>query len=94
MGIPVYYSTNIRGGISLGVAICINDAYRVSDRYVRHEYGHVLQSHMLGPLYLLVIGIPSFIHAWIYDGSWRGYYRFYTERWANKLGGVEIDSNP
>lgn len=39
-----------------------------------HEFGHRLQSLLLGPLYLFVIGIPSAI-------SRRS--TFYTERWAD-----------
>ena len=44
---------------------------------------------ILGPLYLLVIGLPSFIHAATWkDRPGRDYYAFYTERWADRLGGV------
>lgn len=54
-----------------------------------HEVGHSVQSVMLGPLYLLVIGLPSIIWAGIvYPRVGGDYYRFYTERWANKLSGV------
>ena len=61
--------------------------------YIRHEYGHTVQSHMLGPIYLLVIGLPSLIWAGCFD-NWRkkhkkSYYWFYPEAWANKLGGVK-----
>ena len=61
--------------------------------YIRHEYGHTIQSRMLGPVYLLVIGLPSIIWAGCFD-SWRkkhkkSYYWFYPEAWANKLGGVK-----
>ena len=46
---------------------------------------HVKQSKILGPLYLLVIGIPSILHAWLNDyihccaNHNEGYYHFYTE---------------
>lgn len=56
-----------------------------------HEYGHCIQSLYLGWLYLLVIGIPSFLWANVfYPPVHRrcSYYSFYTERWADKLGGV------
>ena len=60
---------------------------------VRHEHGHQIQSKILGPLYLLVIGIPSLIWAWLYGPvikyTRNGYYRFYTEKWADKLGEVK-----
>ena len=60
---------------------------------IMHEYGHTLQSKMLGPLYLIVIGLPSLIWAWLYGPvipwSKNGYYVFYTEKWAEKLGEVK-----
>ena len=59
-------------------------------RILRHEYGHSIQSLILGPFYLIVIGIPSLIWNMCFD-SYRikrnkNYYRFYTERWADILG--------
>jgi hypothetical protein len=61
--------------------------------YMAHEYGHTVQSRRLGPLYLLVIGLPSIIWAGCFE-SYRkkhniSYYSFYTERFADKLGGVK-----
>ena len=55
----------------------------------RHEYGHTVQSMILGPLYLFVIGIPSLIHAWWWDKGKGSYYNFFTEKWADKLGRVK-----
>lgn len=57
-----------------------------------HEYGHTLQSIILGPLFLLVIGIPSM--AWAKIPCFKryraekdvSYFSFYTEKWANSLG--------
>ena len=31
----------------------------LSERLLVHEYGHTIQSLILGPLYLIIIGIPS-----------------------------------
>jgi len=67
---------------------------------IKHEYGHQLQSYILGPLYLLVIGLPSGLWCWFIQDLVNknrkkkgkptlSYYWFYTESWANKLGGVE-----
>lgn len=60
---------------------------------IKHEYGHTVQSHYLGWFYLLVIGAPSLIWAWCFDKyrvrTKTSYYDFYTEKWANQLGGVE-----
>lgn len=61
-------------------------------RVLVHEYGHTIQSCILGPLYLLIIGIPSFIWAnypRFERNRRRGKYTysiFYPERWANYLG--------
>ncbi len=57
-----------------------------------HEYGHTIQSIILGPLFLPVIGLPSCLWANIpklkrYRKNNRvSYYSFYTEKWANYLG--------
>lgn len=60
-------------------------------RAVRHEYGHSKQSLILGPLYLLVIGLPSILGN-LYsrvahkDSKW--YYAQPWEHWADVLGDV------
>lgn len=87
----VIYSKRMRGGISLGQTIILgmhyyNDGTDIDER---HEWGHTRQSLYLGPLYLLVIGLPSLLWAAFYNGDKRGYYKgFYTERWADKLAGI------
>lgn len=96
----VLYSGRMRGGISLGRRIILPWHYRgdCSERsYVgmtlRHEYGHTVQSRRLGWLYLVVIGLPSITWAWAHSTFRRlgtvNYYSFYTERWADELGGVK-----
>lgn len=89
-GIQFWYCKSFPGGISLGNMVMIGSKYELT---VRHEYGHQIQSKILGPLYLLVIGIPSLIWAWLYGPvikyTRNGYYRFYTEKWADKLGNVK-----
>ena len=81
-------ASNMYGGISLGNFVyCRAPVY---DRMVRHEYGHCRQSRILGPFYLLVIGLPSLLWAlWWTPGRSVGYYSFFTERWADRLGGVK-----
>ena len=57
---------------------------------IKHEMGHSMQSKKLGWLYLFVIGIPS--ACWnLYHRKHpeKDYYKFYTEAWADKLGGVK-----
>lgn len=61
---------------------------------MRHEYGHCIQSLILGPLYLFIIGIPSITWAILWKNfkhlmKIETYYWFYTEAWANRLGRVE-----
>lgn len=60
-----------------------------------HELGHTIQSRYLGWLWIIIIGIPSAFH-WIwykFYGAKHGanYYSFYTEKWADELGGVYRD---
>lgn len=84
-------STFFRGGISLGKYIIVSQW--ASKNTIKHEYGHCKQSKYLGWLYLVVIGLPSLIWAWMYGPivkpTKNGYYKLYTEKWADKLGGVE-----
>ena len=64
-----------------------------------HEYGHNIQSIILGPLFIFVIGIPSFL--WLMLPAFQtirkikkiSYYDFYPERWANKLGSKYTKTN-
>lgn len=89
--IRFYYLKTFPGGITLGEYIFVG---RKQELMVRHEFGHVLQSRYLGPLYLIVIGLPSLLHAGLNgvlnccDRHPEGYYHFYTESWADRLGGV------
>ena len=89
--VVVRRSLKMQGGISLGRYIIVSQF--ASKETVMHEYGHCLQSRRLGWLYLLVIGLPSIVWAGLYGRlvkrTKNGYYRWYTERWADRLGGVE-----
>lgn len=66
-----------------------------TERMARHEYGHTLQSLILGSLYLLVIGLPSFLWCQLPFFQQKrkrchiSYYSFYPERWADLLGKAE-----
>ena len=88
-GVPVVVSERFPGGISLGRTIVVKLPYPDNFDTLRHEYGHTRQSLYLGPLYLFVVGIPSLLWAWYWTPD-RGisYYSFYTEKWADRLGGV------
>ena len=91
-GQRIFYVEGFSGGISIGEFIILSTTYLASDGVTEHhEYGHCRQSRMLGPLFLLVIGIPSITCAAFYrydPADPNKYYRFYTEKWADKLGGV------
>lgn len=89
-GVDVVVSSRFPGGISLGRTIVVKRPYLANTDTWNHEYGHTRQSLYLGPLYLFVVGIPSLLWAWYWTPA-RGvsYYLFYTEKWADKLGGVK-----
>ena len=85
--------------ISLGMFVFITEEKTNSgssgiSRVLAHEYGHTIQSLFLGPLYLLVIGVPSWL--WCNLPCFRrlrkqkniSYYSLYTEKWADRLGGI------
>ena len=84
-----FFATRMRGGISLGCYVIIR-AGGGNPSTLLHELGHCRQSRMLGPLYLLVIGLPSLLWAAAFKPRpGRSYYDFYTESWADRLGGVK-----
>ncbi len=89
----VYTKWKLNGGISLGLFIFGPDRDEEWCRQMAiHEYGHTWQSLMLGPGYLAVVGLPSFL--WSRSGTCIAlrkekkipYSAFYTERWADSLG--------
>ena len=84
-GIKCKLSVNFPGGITLGNYIILGNI-----KHLQHELGHTKQSQILGPLYLLVIGLPSLIHAALHSSICKNkdYYLFYTDKWANKLAGI------
>lgn len=98
-GRVILISSHQSAGVTLGFFSVLS--YREYARYSRafiktqyHEYGHFIQSAMLGPLYLILIGMPSItwnVIQYLYcrvTGKGLDYYGFYTERWADKIGNV------
>jgi len=67
-------------------------AEELSNRLLVHEYGHTIQSLILGPLYLILIGIPSTLWGFLPNVAEKrrkekiSYFEFFTEKWANSLG--------
>lgn len=85
----VYRSEKMYGGVSLGRHIFVNKFAGM--KCVKHEYGHCVQSKRWGWLYLPIWGLPSAVWCYLKNkGYFKGksYYSFYTERNADKLGGV------
>lgn len=82
----------MRYSASVGMFLFISERDAHNQRLLVHEYGHTVQSLLLGPLYPLLIGLPSML--WMMLPCCRhmrkrkhlSYYAFYTERWANHLG--------
>ncbi|MBP7460321.1 MAG: hypothetical protein KBA26_03455 [Candidatus Delongbacteria bacterium] len=93
-------------GVSLGSFIFWYDPGPATCRnrtdILRHELGHSVQSKILGPLYLLIVGIPSacrYLYALRYFQAkkqvWTGYYHGYPEAWADRLGyGLDLPEQP
>ena len=94
-----------KSSISLGMFVYVtNEPYfygklkneysmeELSNRLLVHEYGHTIQSLVLGPIYLIVIGIPSTLWGFIPSLNKKrkneeiSYFSFFTEKWANYLG--------
>ena len=63
----------------------------IPQRLLVHEYGHTIQSLIFGPLYLIIMGIPSTLWGFLPSCQKKrnggiSYFSFFTERFANYLG--------
>ena len=94
-GITYVVSKKMGGGISLGNYVILSKTYKDKKLHKDiwdHEWGHTRDSRMFGPLYLIIIGLPSLMWAGLYGSiipyTRNGYYRFYTEKRADRLGRV------
>lgn len=94
-GISYFVTKKGKFEICLGDYIIFGSTKEISYTDICHEHGHYKQSLMFGPLYLILIGLPSFLR-YTYDRvvhqNWgikkrkRWYYSGYPEKWADKLG--------
>jgi len=85
-------------GVSLGNFIVFSlDAF-ADETSIRHEHGHQIQSEYLGPFYLIVVGLPSFLRniwdrfahmKWTIKQRVDWYYSHFPENQADKFGGVK-----
>lgn len=98
-GRTFYYTNEMPSGISLGNYIIMNREDRKEG--MKHEYGHSIQSRILGPLYLFTVGILSLCgniydrvahKNWTNKESAKWYYNQFVEKWADNLGGVDRQS--
>ena len=87
-GVQLWRSDGMRGAISLGM-LTIHSNWNMGPADIRHELGHTKQSRILGPFYLIIIGIPSLLHAAFWKPDKGDYYAYWTEKWADKLGGIK-----
>ncbi len=82
------------GGFTFGCFIFLTEPMGKETEHdiLIHEYGHTIQSLILGPVWSLVIGLPSML--WCNLPLFRrlrsrkgiAYSRLYCEGWANRLG--------
>lgn len=83
------YTKYSSGCVTLGNYIFVSS--RATENTIKHEWGHTRQSLLLGPLYPIIIGIPSIL--WVMTHKTiapdKLYNWFYTEAWADKLGDVK-----
>ena len=85
--------TRDAGSMSLGMFLFLHPTWKPYDhRLLSHEYGHTIQSLLLGPLYLPAVGLPSILWAGLpyfqrlRVNKHRSYYSVYPENWANRFG--------
>lgn len=87
-----YKSNFMRGGISLGNFAFVSNGLSKRKESIAHEQlGHTWDSKLMGPLYLLIVGLPSILNAAF--KFTKCYYDWYPEKWANKHAGIEVDKN-
>ena len=83
-----------RSSMGTGMFLFIGEAEnpKINQQLLVHEYGHAVQSLLLGPLILPIMGIPSFLWAMLPPcrrlrrEKGISYYAFYPESSANRLG--------
>lgn len=94
----VWFAPCFKAGVTFGEYIILDPIYKNAFPEqlaitIKHEYGHVKQSRILGWFYLFIVGIPSVIRNILnrinpvkFNLKW--YYSGLPEKWADKIGGV------
>lgn len=76
------------GGISLGPISYVSKWSGYAS--IAHEVdGHTWDSKLMGPCYLLVVGLPSILNAMF--NFTKCYYSWYPEVWANKHAKLKVN---
>lgn len=100
-GVKYYWFKKWRRGVSLGCYVLLGDWAYDDLATINHEWGHTRQSLFFGPLYLILIGLPSGLgnlwdsnfhdeaNGWSWERACKWYYSQPWEKWADKLGDVE-----
>lgn len=92
-----------KGYFAMGMFIFTDDMLPVAtyDKVLSHEYGHTVQSMILGPFFPLVVGLPSMLRFRYFSFlKKRGrrpsekYSVRYPENWANHLGEKATGKKP
>lgn len=94
----------VQSSVSLGLFVFVTDNpikdkrtenkipdEELAKRLLVHEYGHTIQSLIFGPLYLIIMGIPSTLWGFLPSCQKKrdngvSYFSFFTEKFANYLG--------
>lgn len=89
------------GSMSMGQFLFLHPSWTPDQQWLlAHEYGHTIQSLLLGPLYLPIIGLPSIV--WAGLPAFRRlrqqktipYSALYTEKWADHNGAKYAKKQP
>ncbi len=82
-----------QGGLSMGLFIFMRENHESKEWTYNtriHEYGHTWQCLLLGPLYYVVIALPSVIWCNCFrkyrEKNNVSYFKLYCESWANAWG--------
>lgn len=92
-----YYLIKLPLKIGVSFGPLIFGSKETLSQQMNHEFGHSKQSLILGWLYLIVVGIPSFsmnilsiiLFFFGHKKFAENYYKRWPESWADKLGDVK-----
>ena len=74
-----YVAPTMNGGVSLGNYIFLSEKSGLREPVYDHEFGHCIQSRILGPLYLPIVGLCKGLHCMIHKRTHNN-YNFWTEK--------------